>query len=364
MSQSTSPAKLPSKGLQLRSLVTDQQTIELSLTEIELPEPQPNEVVVAIEATPLNPSDLGLLFAGADMSQATISGDEQRPVVTAALSAGAFRAATPRVGRSLPVGNEGAGRVVAAGSSAEAQALLGTMVALSGGAMYTQYRHIDAAACLPVPDGTSAKLAAASFVNPMTTLGMIYTMRAEGHTALVHTAAASNLGQMLVKLCLEEGIPLVNIVRSQAQCELLLGIGATHVLDSSTDTFTEDLIAALTETGATLAFDAIGGGKLASQILTCMESALSAGQQFSGYGSATHKQVYLYGGLDTGPTELRRAYGMAWGVGGWLLPPFLGTIDAQTYSELRQRVANGLTSTFASSYTDEVSLQDALKLEN
>lgn len=360
----TSDTEVPSTGLQLRSLVTDQQTVELSLAEVELPDPQPNEVVVEIAATPINPSDLGLLLAGADMSQATQSGTDQRPVVTAPLSAGAFGAATARVGESLPVGNEGAGRVVAAGSSPQAQALLGTMVALSGGAMYAQYRHIDAAECLPVPDGTSAELAAASFVNPMTTLGMIYTMRAEGHTALVHTAAASNLGQMLVKLCLQEQIPLVNIVRSQAQRELLLGIGAVHVLDSSTDTFTADLIAALTETGATLAFDAIGGGKLASKLLACMESALSAGEQFNRYGSSKHKQVYLYGGLDTGPTELRRAYGMAWGIGGWLLPLFLNTVDASTFAELRQRVADGLTSTFASGYTDEVDLQGALKLEN
>jgi hypothetical protein len=242
-------------------------------------------------------------------------------VVTAPLSAAAARAATARVGRSLPAGNEGAGTVVAAGASDTARALPGKVVAVAGGSMYAQYRCVDAAACLELPDGAWAADGAASFVNPMTALGMVETMRMEGHTALVHTAAASNLGQMLSRLCLEEQVPLVNIVRSPAQAELLRAEGATWVCDSTSPVFTRDLTEALTATKATLAFDAVGGGPLASRILACMEAAISAGAEFSRYGSSVHKQVYIYGSLDRGPTEFTRSFGMAWGVGGWLLTP-------------------------------------------
>ncbi|MEP7026670.1 MAG: NADH oxidase, partial [Actinomycetota bacterium] len=316
-------AQVPGRGLQLRSLVTAAQTVELSLADVDVPAPEPNQVIVRVEAAPINPSDLGLLFAGADTTQVQASGTADRPVATAPLTAGAARAATARAGQSLPTGNEGAGTVVAAGASADAQALLGKVVAVAGGSMYAQYRCISAAACLVLPDGATAADGAASFVNPMTALGMIETMRMEGHTALVHTAAASNLGQMLNRLCLEEGIPLVSIVRSAAQAELLRAGGATWVCDSTSGTFTSDLTEALQATSATIAFDAIGGGRLASQILACMEAAASAGAEFSRYGSTVHKQVYIYGGLDRGPTELNRSFGMAWGVGGWLVTPFL-----------------------------------------
>jgi NADPH:quinone reductase-like Zn-dependent oxidoreductase len=355
--------QVPARALQLRSLVTASQTLELSLQEVEVPEPEPGQVVVRVEAAPVNPSDLGLLLAGADMAQASASGTADRPVVTAPLPAAAARAATARVGQSIPVGNEGAGTVVAAGSDAAAKALLGKVVALAGGAMYTQYRCVDTWLCLELPDGARAADGAGSFVNPLTALGMVETMRMEGHSALVHTAAASNLGQMLSRLCIEEQVPLVNIVRSPAQAELLRAAGATWVCDSTSGTFADDLTQAVKATGATLAFDAVGGGALASRILACMEAAASAGADFSRYGSAVHKQVYIYGGLDRGPTELTRSFGMAWGVGGWLLTPFLQKVGLDKLAELRGRVAAGLMTTFASHYTDEVSLAGALQLD-
>jgi NADPH:quinone reductase-like Zn-dependent oxidoreductase len=353
----------PERALQLRSLVTRAGTVELSLAEVEVPEPSEGQVLVRVEAAPVNPSDLGLLLAGADVAKAEASGTTERPVVTAPLDAGAASAAAARVGESMPVGNEGAGRVVAAGASPAAQALLGKLVAVAGGAMYSQVRCVDAAACLVLPDGATAAEGAAAFVNPMTALGMVETMRAEGHTALVHTAAASNLGQMLNRLCLEDGVALVNIVRSPAQVELLRDAGATYVCDSSSETFMADLTEALRATSATLAFDAVGGGTLASRILTAMEAAQSAGAGFSRYGSAVHKQVYLYGSLDRGPTELRRSYGMAWGVGGWLLTPFLVAAGPERVEAMRRRVAAGLTTTFASHFSDTVTLAGALGLE-
>jgi NADPH2:quinone reductase len=355
--------QVPGFALQLRSLVTASQTVQLSLEDVEVPAPGPGQVVVRVEAAPINPSDLGLLLAGADIAQAAAGGTADRPVITAPLPAAAARAAAARVGQSLPVGNEGAGTVVAAGASDAAQALLGKVVAAAGGAMYTQYRCVDLAMCLELPDGVATADGAAAFVNPLTALGMVETMRMEGHTALVHTAAASNLGQMLNRICIEEQIPLVSIVRSAAQTELLRAAGAAWVLDSMSGTFTGDLTEALRATGATLAFDAIGGGTLASRILACMEAALSAGAEFSRYGSPVHKQVYIYGNLDRGPTELIRSFGLAWGVGGWLLTPFLLKVGPEKAAEMRRRVAAGLSTTFASHFTDEVSLAGALALD-
>jgi NADPH2:quinone reductase len=355
--------QVPAQALQLRSLVTASRTVELSLEDVDVPAPEPHQVVVRVEAAPINPSDLGLLLASADVTRATAGGTPDRPVVTAPLSAAAARAVAARAGQSMPVGNEGAGTVVAAGASDAAQALLGKVVAVAGGAMYSQYRCVAASACLELPEGARAAEGAASFVNPMTALGMVETMRMEGHTALVHTAAASNLGQMLNRLCIEEQIPLVNVVRSPAQAALLRSAGAAYVCDSSSDTFMDDMIEALAATSATLAFDAVGGGTLASRILTCMEAAISAGAGYSRYGSSVHKQVYIYGGLDRGPTELTRNFGMAWGVGGWLLTPFLQKAGAEKVAAMRQRVAAALTTTFASSFTDEVTLAGALELD-
>ncbi len=356
---------LPKTALELRSLVTEDGTLELSLHEVAVPTPAQDEVVVRVEASPINPSDLGLLIpSAADMSAATVAGTSDRPVVTAPLRDGALAGMAARVGISLPVGNEGAGTVVAAGESAQAQALLGKTVGIAGGAMYAQYRVVKAEACLVLPEGTSAKEGASSFVNPLTALGMLETMRREGHSALVHTAAASNLGQMLVKACLADGVPLVNIVRKAEQEEILRGLGAVHVCNSSSPSFETDLVEALKATSATLAFDATGGGTLASQILNGMERAANAtAAQYSRYGSSVHKQVYIYGSLDTGPTVLTRNFGMAWGVGGWLLTPFLAGAGPETIARLRARVAEELTTTFASAYTQEVSLAGMLQPE-
>ncbi len=355
-------ADLPDSALELRSLVTSQGTLELSLHDVPVPTPAANEVLVRVEASPINPSDLGVLIAGADLTTAAVAGTPERPTVTASLAAGALRGLSARLDTPLPVGNEGAGTVVVAGSSTAAQGLLGKTVGIAGGGMYAQYRAIDAAACLVLPDGATAKDGASSFVNPLTALGMLETMRREGHSALVHTAAASNLGQMLVKLCAADGVQLVNIVRKPDQEELLRSLGAVHVLNSASPTFTADLTEALKATSATLAFDATGGGLLASQILNGMEVAANAtAAEYSRYGSAVHKQVYIYGGLDTGPTILNRNFGMAWGIGGWLLTPFLANAGAETIGRLRARVAAELTTTFASTYTREVSLAGMLK---
>jgi NADPH:quinone reductase len=352
---------LPDIALELRSLVTSGGALELSLHEVPVPAPGANEVLVRVEASPINPSDLGLLIDSADMTTATVAGTVERPVVTASVGEATLGVLSARLDKSLPVGNEGAGTVVAAGLSAAAQALIGKAVAIAGGAMYAQYRAIDASACLVLPEGTTARDGASSFVNPMTALGMTETMRREGHSGLVHTAAASNLGQMLVKLCQKDGIPLVNIVRKPEQEKLLRSLGATYVCNSASPSFSTDLVEALKATSATLAFDATGGGTLAGQILNGMEEAAnSTASEYSRYGSSVHKQVYIYGALDTSPTVLTRNFGMAWGVGGWLLTPFLQGAGAETFGRLRARVAAELTTTFASSYTREVSLSGML----
>lgn len=352
-------------GLQLRSLIKTSGELEISLLDVPTPEPVDDEVVVRIEAAPINPSDLGLLVGAADMSTAKASGTKEAPVITAKVPDGAMRAMGARLDQSLPVGNEGAGVVIKTGSSDAAKALMGKTVAMIGGAVYAQYRTLKARDCQPLPEGTTAAEGASWFVNPLTALGMTETMRREGHKALVHTAAASNLGQMLNKICIKDGIGLVNIVRSKEQAEILKKIGAKHVVDSSVPDFLDDLTAALVETGATIAFDAIGGGKLAGDILNCMEIAINkTAKEYSRYGSSVHKQVYVYGALDIRPIELPRGFGMAWGVGGWLLTPFLQKIGPADVGRLRQRVVSELKTTFASHYTKVVSLREALDPAN
>jgi NADPH2:quinone reductase len=351
-------------GLQLRSLVKHSGELELSLAEVPTPPPKADEVVVRVEAAPINPSDLGMLFAGADISTARASGTSDRPVVTASVPPAMLKAMAGRLDESLPAGNEGAGVVVAAGDSPAAQALLGRVVAILGGAMYAQYRTMKASQCLLLLPGTTPAEGASCFVNPLTALGMVETMRHEGHKALVHTAAASNLGQMLVKICLKDGVPLVNVVRKQQHVELLKSLGAQYVCNAAAPDFMDQLTDALVATGATIAFDATGGGRLASQILTCMEAALNrTAKEFSRYGSTTHKQVYIYGGLERSPTELTRNFGMAWGIGGWLLTPFLQRIGPAAAQQLRERVAAEIRTTFASSYTRTVSLRGMLGLD-
>jgi NADPH:quinone reductase len=355
---------MESTGLQLRSTVKKEGILELSLARVPTPEPKAGEVVVRVEASPINPSDLGLLLAGADMATAKASGTPDDPVVTANIPPAMMKTVAGRVDQSLPVGNEGAGIVVRTGSSEQAKVLMGKTVGIFGGAMYAQFRCLEASQCLPVPPGTTPAEAASCFVNPLTALGMVETMRTEGHSALVNTAAASNLGQMLNKVCLKDGIPLVNIVRKKAQVDVLEAIGAKHVVNSTGEAFMDELTEALVATDATLAFDAVGGGRLASQILSCMEAAAQrTAKGYSRYGSTRHKQVYIYGVLDRAPTELTRNYGMAWAIGGWLLTTFLQKIDPETAHRLRQRVAAEIKTTFASHYDKEVSLAEALSLE-
>ncbi len=358
-------AALPRTALQLQSLVTAGGELRVSLAEVAVPTPAEGEVLVRVEAAPINPSDLGLLFGAADMTRATSGGEAGQPVLIAPIPEAAMKAMAGRLGEAMPVGNEGAGTVVAAGSSPAAQALLGQRVALLGGATYAQYRAVPAEQCLLLPAGATAAEGASSFVNPLTALGMVETMRREGHRALVHTAAASNLGQMLNRICLKDGVGLVNIVRSPAQVAVLKALGATQVCDSSSPDFMNALTEAVAATGATLGFDALGGGRLAGQILTAMEVALNrSAKEYSRYGSTTHKQVYLYGGLDTRPTEFTRSFGMSWGMGGWLLFPFLQKIGPAAAEALKARVAAELKTTFASHYAGELSLAEMLQLEN
>ena len=354
----------PLSGLQLRTLVKPDGELELSLVDVPTQAPGPDEVVVQMQAAPINPSDIGLLFGAADMATAQASGSAEHPLVTASIPDRAMPAMAARVGQSLPAGNEGAGLVIAAGSGPAAQALLGKTVAMLGGAMYAQYRTIAVDQCLALPPAATAVEGASCFVNPLTALGMTETMRSEGHKALVHTVGASNLGQMLNRICLKDGIGLVNIVRSAEQATLLRKQGATHVCDSSLPSFIADLTAAIEQTGATLAFDAIGGGKLAGQILNCMEVAISRGaKEYNRYGSYVMKQVYVYGGLDLSPTEITRSFGMTWGVGGWLLFPFLQKISPEDVAKLRARVVSELKTTFASHYSHQISLAQALQLD-
>lgn len=351
-------------GLQVRSLVKDDNTLEVSLAEVEFPEPGPDEVLVRVDATPINPSDLALLVGPADPASFRVSGTPERPVLTADIPAAAMRMVAGRLNESLPVGNEGAGVVVAAGSSEAAQALLGRTVGMVGGEMYAQYRCIHVQQCLPLEEGTSAAEGASCFVNPLTALGMVETMRMEGHKALVHTAAASNLGQMLNRVCIADGIDLVNIVRKPEQEKILRDLGAKYIVNSSSDSFMDELTGALKATGATLAFDATGGGKLASQILSCMEAAAASSMKvYNRYGSDVFKQVYIYGGLDRSPTTLTRNFGFSWSLGGWLLFPFLQKVGPEKAMELRARVAREIKTTFASHYTREISLPQVLSLE-
>jgi len=358
------PADLPATALELRSTLTDDGLVTMAIRETDVVAPADDQVVVRVEAAPINPSDLGMMLAGGDASAALRAGDGMRDAVAVPVTEAAVAAQRARLGKPMPVGNEGGGVVVAAGSSSAAQALLGRTVGFLSGNAYAQYRTLHVGQCLAMGDGTDPADAAAAFVNPLTALGMVETMRMEGHTALVHTVGASNLGLMLNRICLDDGVGLVNIVRKPDHVEQLRSLGAQHVVDSSADSFVDDLTDALRATGATIAFDAIGGGDLASILLSRMEKV--AGEQagdFNRYGSDTHKQVYIYGGLDRGPTTLRRDFGMSWGLGGWLLTPFLATIGQDGAERLRRRVADEITTTFASSYGTRLSLAEAVDPE-
>ena len=351
---------------EIRSTVTSEGNIELSITQAELPIPSADEVLIKVEAAPINPSDLGLLLSfAADLSSITTSGSEDETVTSMKIHPALMGSMEPRLDQSMQAGNEGAGVIVDAGENVKE--LIGKTVGLAGGAMYSQYRCVPAASCLVMDEGTSSAEAASSFVNPLTALSFIETMKMENHTALVHTAAASNLGQMLVKICIADEIPLVNIVRKSEHVELLKNLGAEYVCNTSDESFMNDLVDALVATGATLGFDATGGGnngELPGQILSAMEIAANkTAKEYSRYGSDTYKQVYIYGGLDQSPTVLKRAYGMSWGLGGWLLTPMIGRIGMEKFGQMRMRVAKEIKTTFASSYAEEISFEEMLQPE-
>jgi len=352
---------------EIRSKVTEDGEIEISIATVKKPTPAEDEVLIRVEAAPINPSDLGLLLSfAADLSSIRVSGDGDQTVTSMKIHPALMNAMKPRLGQSMPVGNEGAGVVEDAG--ANAKELIGKTVGLAGGAMYSQYRCVPASSCLVMNDGTSSKEAASSFVNPLTALAFIETMKMEKHSAIVHTAAASNLGQMLVKICKDDNIPLINIVRKPEQEKILKDLGAKYVCNTGDSDFMESLIAALVETGATLGFDATGGGnngELPGQILSAMEVAANkTAKEYSRYGSDTYKQVYIYGGLDPSPTILKRAFGMSWGLGGWLLTPMIGKIGMERFQQMRKRVAAEIKTTFASNYAAEISLEEMLQPDN
>ena len=351
---------------EIRSTVTSEGNIELSITKAERPIPSADEVLIKVEAAPINPSDLGLLLSfAADLSSISTSGSEDETVTSMKIHPALMGSMKSRLNQSMQAGNEGAGIIIDAGENAKE--LIGKTVGLAGGAMYSQYRCVPAASCLVMDEGTSSAEAASSFVNPLTALSFVETMKMENHTALVHTAAASNLGQMLVKICKDDGIPLVNIVRKSEQVDLLKNLGAEYICNTSDESFMDDLVNALVITGATLGFDATGGGnngELPGQILSAMEIAANkTAKEYSRYGSDTYKQVYIYGGLDQSPTVLKRAYGMSWGLGGWLLTPMIGRIGMEKFGQMRMRVAKEIKTTFASSYAEEISFEEMLQPE-
>ncbi|UKK84906.1 zinc-binding dehydrogenase [Sphingopyxis sp. BSN-002] len=356
---------LPATNTVMVTLVKPEGQLEVYFERRPMPEPKPHEVLVKVLTTPINPSDLGLLFGGADMSTARAGERDGLPMITADVPSAGMRAMGGRIGDALAIGNEGCGVVVKAGASPEAQALVGKTVALLGGEMYAEYRCLPLQMTMPLPDGTDPVDGASCFVNPLTSLAFTETMRMENHSAIVHTAAASNLGQMLVKICAKDGIPLVNIVRSDAQVEILKGIGAQHIVNSSADDFMDRLVDAIADTGATLGFDATGGGKLSGQILTAMEAAaVRKMTNYSRYGSDTFKQVYIYGALDLSPTTFSaRSFGLTWGLGGFLLTPFMQKAGMETVGRMRKRVVDELTTTFKSHYSHEISLTEALNLD-
>ena len=351
---------------EIRSNVTSDGNIEISIASVEKPVPAENEVLIKVEASPINPSDLGLLISfAADLDSLNVSGSGDETVAKMKVHPGLMKAMTPRLDQSMKVGNEGGGVIEDAGTDAEN--LIGKTVGVAGGAMYSQYRCVPANSCLVMDDSTTSAEAASSFVNPLTVLGFIETMKMENHTAILHTAAASNLGQMLVKVCKDDSIPLVNIVRKSEQVDLLKNLGAEHVCNTSEPDFMDSLVNALVATGATLGFDATGGGnegKLAGQILSAMEIAANkTAKEYSRYGSDTFKQVYIYGGLDQSPTILNRSFGMQWALGGWLLTPMIGKIGMERFQQMRERVAKEIKTTFASHYTQEISFEEMLQPE-
>jgi len=347
-------------GRQLFTTLAQDGTLTVEIGEAEFPQPTGHKVLVRMEAAPINPSDLALLFGPADLENAEYSDGR----VVAKIPEPFASAMKGRHGQRLPVGNEGAGTVIAAGEEPMAQALLGQRVACVPGNAYSEYALAEATMCLPLGELT-AEQGASAFVNPMTALGFVETARAEGHKAIVHAAAASNLGQMLNRICQEDGIALVNIVRKAEQAELLRGQGAAHVVNSSDDDFLAQLRASIDATDAYLGFDPIGGGKTVDTCFKAMEQVATAKMtEYSRYGSNQPKKMYIYGRLDLSPTILTPSYGFGWTLSGWLLTPFLQSAGMETVMRMRQRVLEGLTTTFASHYSARVTLDEMLRKDS
>ncbi|MGN6496704.1 MAG: zinc-binding dehydrogenase [Tsuneonella sp.] len=344
-------------GKQLFTTLAPDGTLTVEVAETQFPDPTGNQVLVKMEAAPINPSDLALLFGPSDIDNAQYSAGK----LVAKMPEPFNSAAKGRPGQRMPVGNEGAGTVVAAGDSPQAQALIGQRVACVPGHAFSQYAIADAAMCLPLGD-VSSRDGASAFVNPMTALGFAENAKMDGQKALIHAAAASNLGQMLVKICQEDGLELVNIVRKQEQVDLLKGIGAKHVVNSSADDFMDKLCAAIDATGAYYGFDPIGGGTTVDACFKAMERvAVRKMSDYSRYGSNQQKRMFIYGRLDLGPTILTPSYGFGWTLSGWLLTPFLAQAGMETMVRMRQRVLDNITGTFASSYKREVTLEQMLE---
>lgn len=338
----------------ISTLADGKLTVEVAETEVA--QPTGNQVLVKMEAAPINPSDLAILTGMADLE----NGEYSPGKFVADMPEPFYSAQKARHGQRLPVGNEGAGTVVAAGEEEYAQSLIGQRVACVPGKAYSQYCLADAFLCMPLGDVASED-GASAFVNPMTALGFVETAKMEEQGAIIHTAAASNLGQMLVKICQEDDMPLVNIVRKAEHVELLKGLGATHIVNSSDDDFADQLRGAIDATGAYCGFDPIGGGDMVDVCFKAMEQvAASKMSEYSRYGSEQAKKMYIYGRLDFGPTILTPSYGFGWTLSGWLLTPFLQNAGTETVLAMRDRVLNGLTSTFASSYKRKVTLEEML----
>jgi NADPH:quinone reductase-like Zn-dependent oxidoreductase len=344
-------------GKQLFTTLAADGKLTLEVAEATFPVPTGNQVLVKMEGAPINPSDLAILTSAADFANAEYAPGK----VIATMPEPFLSGQKGRHGQRLPAGNEGAGTVIATGDSDMARALMGARVACVPGNAFSQYAIADAMMCLPLGDHTSEQ-GASSFVNPMTALGFVETAKMEGHDAIIHLAAASNLGQMLNRICIEDGMKLVNIVRKAEHVDLLKSQGAHYVVNSSADSYMADLRAAIAETGAYLGFDPIGGGQASDGVLKAMEQVASSQMgEFSRYGSNQQKKMYMYGRLDLSPTILTPSYGLQWSVAGWLLTPFLQRAGMETVVRMRTRVQQNLTTTFASHYKAKVTLEGMLE---
>lgn len=346
-------------GKQLFTTLSDDGKLTVEIADQTFPEPTGNQVLVKMEAAPINPSDLAILTGAADFDNAEYSPGK----VVATMPEPFLSGQKSRFGQRLPAGNEGAGTVVATGDSDMARALMGQRVACVPGNAFSQYAIADAMMCLPLGDH-SAEEGASSFVNPMTALGFAENAKLDGQKAIIHTAAASNLGQMLVKICQEDDIALVNMVRKAEHVDLLKGLGATHVVNTSDGDFMDQLRGAIRETGAFYGFDPIGGGQAVDNVFKAMEQvAVTQMDEYSRYGSNQAKRMFIYGRLDFGPTILTPSYGFGWTLSGWLLTPFLQQVGMETMVRMRTRVQQDLTTTFASSYKTKVDLEGMLTKE-